>query len=113
MREKSAQINQYNIHKELVIGATCKMVAKSAALREFLTLDAASERSSVYVNPDREKYFELPVFFESDDDLTTCFNVLAQGRERDWKSNAERESFRIFNPPLTSREKRHANKFHI
>lgn len=57
------------------------MVAKSAALREFLTLDAASKRSSVYVNPDREKYFELPVFFESDDDLTTCFNVLAQGRE--------------------------------
>lgn len=57
------------------------MVAKSAALREFLTLDAASKRSSVYVNPDREKYFELPVFFESDDDLTTCFNVLAQGRQ--------------------------------
>ena len=59
--------------------ATCKMVAKSAALREFLTLDAASKRSSVYVNPDREKYFELPLFFESDDDLTTCFNVLSQG----------------------------------
>lgn len=58
---------------------TCKMVAKSAALREFLTLDTASKRSSVYVNPDREKYFELPLFFESDDDLTTCFNVVGQG----------------------------------
>lgn len=73
MREKRTKLKHKSVRE------TCKMVAKSAALREFLTLDTASKRSSVYVNPDREKYFELPLFFESDDDLTTCFNVLSQG----------------------------------
>lgn len=57
------------------------MVAKSGALREFLTLDSASKRSSVYVDPDREKYFELPIFIQPDDDLTTCYSIVSPGSD--------------------------------
>lgn len=50
------------------------MVAKLHVLKD---LDNLSRRSSTYIAPECEKFFELPSFtFENLEQTTTCFSIL-------------------------------------
>lgn len=50
------------------------MVAKLLVLKDFENL---SRRSSTYVAPECEKFFELPAFtFETIEQTTTCFSII-------------------------------------
>lgn len=50
------------------------MVAKLHVLKD---LDNLSRRSSTYVAPECEKFFELPAFnFDNLEQTTTCFSII-------------------------------------
>uniref|UniRef100_A0A1L8DVY7 Putative rab-gtpase activating protein n=2 Tax=Nyssomyia neivai TaxID=330878 RepID=A0A1L8DVY7_9DIPT len=94
------------------------MVAKSAALKEFLSLESASKRSSVYVDPEREVFFELPLYIQANESVTKCFNLfegkkaalksfsdvqqlIQQGKKREVKITIRENSWPI-NSPIRS-----------
>lgn len=54
------------------------MVAKLHVLKD---LDNLSRRSSTYVAPECEKFFELPPFtFENNERTTKCFSIVVKGK---------------------------------